>query len=179
MKIRKESNGDTIYQCSGTHNHPQPSIRPLLPSVREKARELVRHEPPKRAHKQIIEDNRLRGFESTPTNTPSPVMLKNMRAYLIRSQFPTRDHIQNIIAKHGCNGTNFLREIHMYPEFRVILISNRGKELLETWGNTILVDTTFNLFTDRYEENLVLTVCMERIYILIDAYTRSCKGDNG
>lgn len=111
---------------------------------------------PSQVQQELILRAKSNGEELTKRNIPTKQLCYNISASLKRSHLPTPDAIYNILLKHGKNGTNFLRQLHLHPILSIVLASPTALCLLEQYPEAILVDGTF----DFCEGKLILTTWM-------------------
>lgn len=79
-----------------------------------------------------------------------------MAHYLKRSVMPTGDAIRNILLKYS----HFVQKLELAPGINIVFASQASLNLLKQYGQTLLVDGTFELC----EGKLILTTFMVLVH---------------
>jgi len=111
---------------------------------------------PSQIQQQLIVRATANGEKISEQNVPTKQLCYNLKALQKRSNLPTPDAIHNILLKHGTDGTDFCRQLHLYPVLSLVFATPTGLCLMEKYPDAIMVDGTF----DYCEGKLILTTWM-------------------
>eukprot|EP00734_Pompholyxophrys_sp_LG126_P000330 Pompholyxophrys_sp_v1_NODE_117_length_1839_cov_4.271300.p1 type:complete len:548 gc:universal NODE_117_length_1839_cov_4.271300:1672-29(-) len=180
---RKEKKGEIFDRSfKESHNHPPPNRKQLNGDVKHEIKKLIALDvPPSKIQKEIM----LRNFENdniNPGNTPLKRQIVNFKAAMKASTLPTGNSMANVMAMHGHTGSRFLHRIELYPVTNIILCHPDAPSLIETFGDAMIIDSTF----DFVEMKLNLTTAMIFVkgigipvaYFLSDGKTAEDYSDN-
>jgi len=82
------------------------------------------------------------GSHPNPTNIPTTRTITNRKSSLKSARMPGADAVRNVLDVFG---KVFIREFIMYPDLSIMMATDQGLGRLEQYGETILVDGTFDL----------------------------------
>eukprot|EP01112_Ceratiomyxa_fruticulosa_P004598 TRINITY_DN15134_c0_g2_i1.p1 TRINITY_DN15134_c0_g2~~TRINITY_DN15134_c0_g2_i1.p1 ORF type:complete len:723 (-),score=137.69 TRINITY_DN15134_c0_g2_i1:124-2292(-) len=140
--------GQQVHPPIGKHNHSPP----------EKPREKTQYlQPPRitpknqalgeKIHTEITEAP---SFKMAPLHTKSPRVMKpkgetspNGHDFSVKkSKVPSSDALQNILSQHR---KTFLMKLTLFPDYKVILASQTGLDILAEYGNEVCIGGTFSV----------------------------------